>query len=71
MKKYSRQKNKENTQSFTGRINDADIHIGGTSVRNVEKAGRKTDSVQSKGSRQCYETEKEKQNVSVKVFNWI
>ena len=37
------EKRKENTQSITGRINDAETHIGGA---NAEKAGRKADSVQ-------------------------
>ena len=54
------EKRKENTQSVTGRINDADTRIGGTSVGNAEKAGQKADSLQSIENRQCYETKKEK-----------
>ena len=50
----------ENTLCVTERSNDVDTHIGGASVRNAEKAGRKADSVQSLGNRQCYETEEEK-----------
>ena len=55
------EKRKEDTQSVTGRINDAETLIGGASVENREKAGRKADSVQSIENRQCYETEKENQ----------
>ena len=55
------EKHKVNTPSVTERINDAETGIGSTSVRYAEKAGRKGDSVQSIGSRQCYETEEEKQ----------
>ena len=47
------EKHKENTPSVTERINDAEAGIGSTSVRYAEKAGRKGDSVQSIGSRQC------------------
>ena len=39
------EKRKENTQSVTGQINAAETCIGGASVENVEKAGRKADSV--------------------------
>ena len=65
------EKPKENTHSVTGWINDTDTCIGSASVGNAKKAGRKADSVQFIESRQCYETEKEKQKFSVKVFNWI
>ena len=51
---------KEDTQSVTGRSNDMDTCIGGASVRDVEKAGWKADSVQSIENRQFYETEGEK-----------
>ena len=54
------EKRKENTQSATGRINDAETCIVGASVENTEKAGRKDDSVQSIENRQCYKTEEEK-----------
>ena len=54
------EKRKENTHSIAGQINDKGTCIGGASVENAEKAGWKADSVQSIGSRQCYETEKEK-----------
>ena len=37
-----------------------DTGIGGASVGDVEKAGRKADSVQSKENRHFYETEGEK-----------
>ena len=51
---------RENRPCVTERSNDAETRIGGASVRNAEKAGRKADSVQSLGNRQCYETEEEK-----------
>ena len=47
------EKHKENTQSVTGRINDAKIRIGGPSVGNAEKTGRKAGSVHSIENRQC------------------
>ena len=37
---------KEDTQSITGWNNDTDTRIGGASVVDREKAGRKADSVQ-------------------------
>ena len=55
------EKHKENTQSVTGQMNDAETGIGSVSVENVEKAGWKADSVQSIENRQCYGTEEEKQ----------
>ena len=51
---------KEDMQSVTGQSNDADIRIGGASLGEAEKAGRKADSVQSIGNRQFYEINKEK-----------
>ena len=54
------EKHKEDTQSVTGQINDADTHIGGASRGNTEKAGRKAGSVQSIENRQFYETKEEK-----------
>ena len=51
---------KEDTQSVTGQSNDTDIHIGGTSEGDAEKAGRQADSVQSIENRQFYKTEGEK-----------
>ena len=36
---------KENMQSITNQSNDTDIHTGGASVGDTEKAGRKADSV--------------------------
>ena len=51
---------KENTQSVTGRSIDMDTRIGGASVGDAEKAGRKADSVQSIENRQFYKTEGEK-----------
>ena len=47
---------KEDTQSVTGQSNDMDTCIGGASVGDVEKAGRKADRVQSKENRQFYKT---------------
>ena len=55
------EKHKENTQSVTGRINDAEARIGSADVGNTEKAGHKADSVQSIENRQFCETKKEKQ----------
>ena len=46
-------------QSVTGKSNDTNTRIG-TSVGNAEKAGWKTDSVQSVENRKFYETEEEK-----------
>ena len=46
---------KEDRQSVTGQSNDTDTHIGVARVGDVEKAGRKVDSVLS------IETEGEKQ----------
>ena len=43
----------------TERSNDIDTCIGGASVGNAEKAGRKSDSVQSTENRQFYKTEGE------------
>ena len=54
------QSRKEDVQSVTGRSNDMDTWIGGASVGDVEKAGRKADSVQSMENGQFYETEWEK-----------
>ena len=51
---------KEDTQSFTGQSNDTDTHIGGGSVGDAEKAGRKADSVQSIENRQFYKTKEQK-----------
>ena len=62
------EKCKDNTQSITGRINEADNFIGGASIGNAEKAGRKADSVQSIENRQCYETEKEKRKLIRESF---
>ena len=50
------ERRKEDTQSVTGRSNDMDTCIRGASVRNLEKAGRKADSVQSIANRKFYET---------------
>ena len=41
------QMHKEDTQSVTGQSNDTDTRKGGASVGDLEKAGRKADSVQS------------------------
>ena len=43
-----REKRNENMQSVTGQINDLETHIYGASVWNIEKAGRKADSVHFK-----------------------
>ena len=51
---------RENTPCVKEGSNNAETRIGGASVRNTEKAGRKADSVQSLGNIQCYETEEEK-----------
>ena len=51
---------KEDTQSVTGLSNDRDTCIGGTSVGDTEKAGRKADSAQSIENRQLYETKQGK-----------
>ena len=50
----------EDTQSITGQSNDMDTRIGGVNVVDVEKAGRKADSVQSIEQRKFYKTEEEK-----------
>ena len=47
---------KEDTQRVTGQSNDTDTCIGGASVGDAEKAGRKADSVQSIKNRQFNET---------------
>ena len=60
---------KENMQSVTGRINDTDTHIGGTSEGNVEKAGWKAGSVQSIENKQFKKPKKESVNLSSKVFS--
>ena len=59
---------REDTQSLTGQSNDTDTHIGGTSVGNAEKAGRKAVSVQSIENRQFYKTEKEKRQFICESF---
>ena len=51
---------KEDTQSITGRSNDTDTWIGGSSEGDAEKAGQKADSVQSIENRQFYKTLGEK-----------
>ena len=51
---------KEDKQSITGRSNDTDTFIEGTSVGDSEKAGRKADNVQSMENRQFYKTKGEK-----------
>ena len=52
---------KEDTKSITGRSNDMDTCIGGSSVGDGgEKAGRKADSVQSIENRQFKKNEGEK-----------
>ena len=56
-------KRKEDTQSVTERSNDMYTRIGGASVGNTEKAGRKADSVQSIENRQFYKTKGEKFSV--------
>ena len=64
-------KRKEDTQSFTGRSNDMDTHIGSASGKNAEKAGQRSGSVQSIENRQFYKTEGEKRqfvNLFVKGF---
>ena len=48
------------TKSVKGMSNDTDTCVGGTSVGNSEKAGWKTDSVQSVEIRKCYETGEKK-----------
>ena len=62
------EKFKEDTQSVTRRINDTETRIGGASVENMEKAGRKADSVQSIVNRQCYETKEEKRKFILESF---
>ena len=59
---------RENTPCVNERSNVADPRIGGASVRNAEKAGRKADSVQSLVNIQCYETEEEKRKFSRESF---
>ena len=54
------EKHKEDKQSVTGLSNNTDTRIGGTSLRNAKKAGRKADSVQSIENRHYYETKGEK-----------
>ena len=54
------EKLKEDMQSVTGRSNDTDTCIGGTSGRNVEKAGPKAGSVHSIENRQLNKIEGEK-----------
>ena len=48
------------TQNVARTSNDTDTHIGGASVGDGEKAGWKTDSVQSIENRQSYKTQEEK-----------
>ena len=62
------EKHKEDTQSITGLSNDTDTRIGGASGEKVEKAGRKTGSVQSIENRQFYKTEREKHQFSSESF---
>ena len=62
------QKRKENTPCVAERISDEETGIGSTSVRNAEKTDQKADSVQSIESRQCYETEEEKQKFICESF---
>ena len=52
--------NSDVMQSVTGKSNDMDTCIGGASVGDAEKAGRKADSVQSIENRTFYETKEEK-----------
>ena len=52
---------KEDTQSVTGQSNYMDTCIGGASVGDAEKAGRKADNVQSIEKRQFYKIEEQKQ----------
>ena len=50
----------EDMQNVTGWNNDTDTRIGGPSVGDEEKAGRKADSVHSIENRQFYKAEEEK-----------
>ena len=56
-------------KGVTGQSNDTDTRIGGASVGDAEKSGKKTDSVQSIENRQFYKTVGKKHQLSVKVFN--
>ena len=56
-------------KGVTGQSNDTDTCIGGASVGDAEKSGKKTDSVQSIENRQFYKTVGKKHKLSVKVFN--
>ena len=55
------------TQCVLERSNDTESCIGGATVSDVEKAGRKADNVQSIENINFYETEEEKCNSHVKV----
>ena len=55
-------------QSITGTSNDMGTHIGGASVGDAEKAGWKSNSVQSVENRKSYETEEEKHQFICESF---
>ena len=59
---------KEATKSITRRSNDMDTCIGGASVGNTEKAGRKADSVESIEKGQFYETQGEQHQFTRESF---
>ena len=61
------ERRKEDLQSLTGRINDTNTHIGGGSVGDTEKAGRKVYSLWKKDN--FTKPKKKSVNLSMKVFS--